>query len=292
MVLVLQTKLSNGQMHSSEFVGLQSMPLRQQVESRQSEGQPRLEVAPDTMSHMLNAADGMQHGKGSLNHHSRVPLSSLAYQQVGGIASLEGEQLVSQYDHPLFVLSNHRVESRIMHISSGTVPIHNQTPLVEQQAEFAANYPFVVGEAFAPHLMGSALVSPGVEQLYSVSVSYSEQGRLSHEAAGPLLMGSEQAEQAGTLRQSRKHAEQVTLYPAVEGPIAYSFDGEQQSQCHYLARVQTGLAMLGHIVHGIIYSAKQFRDKIGCRHEVLLQLWSEQQQLRRTLCFCQTSTIG
>src|SRR3954452_14641634 len=188
MVLVLQTKLSNGQMHPPVLVRLQtirsrSMPLRQQVESRQSEGQSRLEVAPDTMSHMLDVTDGMQHGKDGLDHHARVPLSSLAHQQVGGVALLKGEQRVSQHDHLLLVLSNHRVESRIMHISSGTIPIHNQPPLVEQQAELATNYPLVVGEAFAAHLVGSTLIPPRVQQLYAVSVSHSQQGRLSHEPA-------------------------------------------------------------------------------------------------------------
>src|SRR6478736_4123348 len=157
MVLVSQTKVSNGQMHPTVGVGLQTcrgrtVPLRQQVESRHREGQPRLKVDPGTVSHALDVTNGVQHRENGLNHHTRVPLSSLAYQQVGRIALLEGEQSVSQHDHLLLVLSNHWVEGGVMHVSSTTIPIDNQPPLVEQHTQLASHYPLVIGKAFAPHL--------------------------------------------------------------------------------------------------------------------------------------------
>src|SRR5689334_5123772 len=145
MVLASQTELSDGQMNPTLLVRLQpcwcrSIPLRQQVESCHCEGQACLEVDPDTVSHMLDVANGVQHGKYRLNHHARVPLPSLAYEQVSGIALFEGKELVSQHYHFLLILSNHRVESRIMNISCGTIPIDNrrsryQPPLVEEHAQ-------------------------------------------------------------------------------------------------------------------------------------------------------------
>src|SRR5512133_3106620 len=131
MVLVSQTELSNGQMHPTLLVRLQPIPLRQRVESCHGEGQPRLKVSPNAVSHMLDVANGVQHGKDSLNHHTGVPLASLTHQQVDGVALLEGEQRVGQHYHLLLILSNHRVESRIMNISRATIPIDNQPPLVE-----------------------------------------------------------------------------------------------------------------------------------------------------------------
>src|SRR4051812_7545186 len=128
MVLVSQTELSDGQMDPTLLVRVQSswcrsIPLRQQVESCHCEGQGRLKVDPDTMSHLLDVGDGVQHGKHSLNHHTRVPLASLTHQHVGGIALFEGEQLVGQHYHLFLVLSDYPVESRVMNISRGTIPI-------------------------------------------------------------------------------------------------------------------------------------------------------------------------
>src|SRR5436853_23496 len=132
MVLVLQTELSNRQMHSTLAVGLQSVPVRQHVESCHSEGKSRLEIGPDSVSHMLEMTYGMKHREHSLDHHTRVPFTSLAHHQVGRVALLEGEQLVSQNDHLLLISGNYRVEDTIMHVSGSTIPIHNQAPLVEK----------------------------------------------------------------------------------------------------------------------------------------------------------------
>src|SRR5215218_8692114 len=133
MVLVLQTELSDGQMHPAVLVGVQPVPLRQQVEGCHREGQPCLEVAPGPMRHTLDVTYCVQHGEHRLDHHAHVPLPSLAYQQVSGVASFEGEKVVSQHDHLLLVIANHRLEDRVMHVSSSTLPIYNQPPLVEQQ---------------------------------------------------------------------------------------------------------------------------------------------------------------
>src|SRR6516164_8054049 len=191
MVLVSQTELSNGQMHPAICVGLQAFPLHQEVESRHSESQPSLEVSPGTVSHMLDVADGLQHGKHRLDHHAGVPLTSLAYQQVGGIALLEREQLVGEHDHLLLVLGNHWVEGGVVNISSSEIPTYNQAPLVEQHAKLAAHYPLVIGKAFTPHLVGASLVPPRVQELYPVGICHSQQGRLSHEAGRPILVISE-----------------------------------------------------------------------------------------------------
>src|SRR6476620_6941581 len=184
-----------------------------------------------------------------------------------------------------------------MHVSSSTsttIPIDNQAPLVEQHAQLASHYPLVVGEAFAPHLVGCPLVSPRVQDLYAVGVDHSQQSRFSHEVSRPLLVSSKQAEKTSTLRQSRKQRQAVTLGPAVEGSITNTLDGEQQSQCHHLTWIQTRLVVLGNVLHNVIYSAKQFDDKILGRHRASPWLWSRQQQLGKALCFCQssTSTIG
>src|SRR4051812_32203091 len=280
-------------MHSAMLVKLQPVPLGQQIESCHSEGKPRLKVGPDTMSHMLEVTNSVQHRKHSLNHHTSVPLTSLAHQQICGVALLAGEQRVGQHDHLLLVLGNHRVEGGVMNIGSSTVPIYNQTPLVQQHAQLASYDPFVIGKAFAPYLVRCSLIPPRVKQLYSICVDYSHQGRLSHKASRPLLMSSKQSKQTGTFRQGRKQSEVVTFDPTIESSVAYALDREQHSQRYHLAWVQTGLAVFGHVMHGIIYSAKQFRDKIRGRHRVLLELWSRKHQLQRTLCFCQlqTSTI-
>src|SRR4051812_37920007 len=98
----------------------------------------------------------------------------------------------------------------------------------------------------------------------------------------------------GTLRQGREQGKTITLDPPVEGSIAYSLDGKEDSQRDHLAWIKARLVVLGNILHSVIYSAKQFGDKILGRHRASPELWSRQQQLGKALCFCQsaTSTIG
>jgi hypothetical protein len=62
----------------------------------------------------------------------------------------------------------------------------------------------------------------------------------------------------------------VSCQPTRESPVAYPFQGEQQSQGHHFTGIHGGLAMLWQMTHHIIHSTEQFNDKILSSHRVLL----------------------
>src|SRR5437588_7318853 len=112
MVLVLQTELSDRQMDAALLVrvqtnGSRTVPLCQQVERRQTEGEAGLQVGPHAMSHMLDVTDRSQHGEHRLYHYASVPSAALAHQHVRRVALLAQEAMIGEHRHHLLKLLNH-----------------------------------------------------------------------------------------------------------------------------------------------------------------------------------------
>src|SRR5512135_2396787 len=152
-----------------------------------------------------------------------------------------------------------------MYIGRVTTPIDDQTELVQDKAELAADDPAMVRFAFLADLARAASFAHRMQQLNAVRVSYAQQGRLDHKAVGPGLMRLEQPEQACPIRQARKEHQAISLQPAIECSLPHSFERKQNAQGNDLARVQIGLTMFGNVLHRIIYPAEQFCDKIKRR---------------------------
>lgn len=244
------------------------VPLSQYVEGSHAKGKPGFEVAPGTMSHVLDVTDGVQHGNHSFHHHSHVPLTSFAHQHIGRVARLEIEAMVGKHSHTLLELSYHRLEGRVMHISGLAIPLCHQPPLVERQPQLDTDNPTMVTKSLAANLPVTASFPIGVYKLDTVGVRYSHDGGVGHETVGPLLVGGEQAKEASALREVGELAAVVTFDPSVEGTVAHSFDGEEQSQSHNLRRVETGLAVLANVCHLVVHSAEELCDKIKGRRRV------------------------
>jgi hypothetical protein len=77
----------------------------------------------------------------------------------------------------------------------------------------------------------------------------------------------EQPKQAGAVRQVGKQRPTISFHPPIESAVAYPFEGKQDPQRDDFAAIQVRLAMFGHIRHDIIYTTKQFCDKIYRAHE-------------------------
>src|SRR5688572_2133534 len=107
-----------------------------------------------------------------------------------------------------------------------------------------------------------------MEQLNAIAVYDTQHRGRCQKAITPVLVNSEQAKETSTVWQSRKHVLMVACEPAIESPVAHPFDGVEQAYGDYLTRPQIGLAMLGYLFHLVVYSAKQFSDKILCSHMV------------------------
>ncbi len=226
-----------------------------------------------------------EHGESGLDEHAVVPGAARADLQVGRVALLAPERRIGEDDHALGEAGDERVESAVVDVGGvrapgaavvdvGGVraPGADESPLVEDDAELAADDPAVVGHAFAPDAREAAvpLFAVGMGQLHAIAVGHAEDGWLRQEARGPVLVGGEQAEQARALGQLGEQRAVIARQPAVEGARAASFKHEQQRQGHDLARKQVGLRVFRDVSHRLIHTVEQVGDKIDGGHRVLL----------------------
>jgi hypothetical protein len=70
---------------------------------------------------------------------------------------------------------------------------HRQAVLVEQETQFPANSPAMIGEASAADLLGAAAFAHGVDELDAIRVDDTEDRGSPQEGPCPVLMGREEA---------------------------------------------------------------------------------------------------
>ena len=87
-----------------------------------------------------------------------------------------------------------------MYVGGGAVPIGDQAPLVLYDAQLAAYDPTMIGLAFPTDLMLPPAFPYWVAQLNAVAVGNPQDGGLRQKVAGPVLLGLQPAEEAGTFR--------------------------------------------------------------------------------------------
>src|SRR5215470_879202 len=95
------------------------------------------------------AGDERQHREDRLHEHPILPLPALTQFEIRRIALRGMEAGITQDDHLLLTLPNQPLKRVIGDIGRAACPPHDQPPLIEQQTEFAADNPAMVGQAFA-----------------------------------------------------------------------------------------------------------------------------------------------
>src|SRR5262249_40292727 len=145
-------------------------------------------------------------------------------------------------------------------------------PLVEQQTEFPTNNPAVIGEAFAPDLLGAAAFTHRMDQLDAVGVDDAEHGRGGQEHPRPVLMGLEETKEPGALGQPWKQRPIIAGQRPIGRAVADAFEGMQQPQRDHLTGPEVRLRMFGDGAHLLIDLVEQGRDKIEGDHG-LLRAW-------------------
>src|SRR6266511_3803235 len=192
---ILQTKLSHREGHEARRVGLEAMPLDEHIEGGHGERQARLKICPAPMHHLLHMADERQHREHRLHQHTVLPFAALTQFEVGRIALCGMEAGITQDYHVLFTLPNQPLKRVIRDIGSGTLPPYDQPPLIQQETEFAADNPAMIGETFAADLVGTAAFAHGVDELNTIRVDDPEHGRGGQESPRPVLMGPEETKE-------------------------------------------------------------------------------------------------
>lgn len=107
-----------------------------------------------------------------------------------------------------------------------------------------------------------------MDQLNAVAVNDTQDTGFHQKDIRPDLMGDKLAKQPRALWQEVKKRQEIALQPAIELPVAYPFQGEQDAQRHNLAGIELSLGMFRQLTHRLINSAEQFADKTFGGHEV------------------------
>ncbi len=175
----LQTEFGDGEWHKAGFVRLEAVPLDQDVEQSQGKANFGLEVTPDFVGHVLEAADVGQHGKDGFHDHAHVPFAPLAETQVGRMPIDLGKAGIGEDDHIMAKLVDKMLEGRaIMDVGCIAFPVNDAAQVVQHEAELAANNPTRIGLAFLADLSLAASLSSRMDQLDAVTVDHADAARV------------------------------------------------------------------------------------------------------------------
>src|SRR5215510_13648890 len=83
-------------------------------------------------------------------------------------------------------------------------------------------------------------------------------------------MRREEPKEPGALGEAGKQCPIVACQPAIEGPVASTFEGMEQAQGDDLTRPEVGLGMLEDGAYLLIDLREQRRDKLHGHHTALL----------------------
>src|SRR5215471_17021470 len=269
---ILQTKFRHRERHEARRVRPETMPLDQHIESGHRERQARLKIGPAPMHHLLEMTHEREHRQHRLYQHPVLPFAALTQFEVGGIPLRGMEAGVAQDNHPSVNVSNEPLKSVIGDIGGVTGPPHDQAVLVQQQAEFAADNPAMIGEAFAANLLGTAAFTHGMDQLDPIGINDAEHGRGGQERPRPILMGREETKEPGALGEAGEQRPIVARQPAIKGPVAPAFEGMEQPQGDDLTGPEVGLGVFGDGAELLVDLVEQCRDKLDGDHG-LLRAW-------------------
>jgi hypothetical protein len=223
-------------------MGLEAMPLDQDIEGSYGKREPRLKILPHAVHDPLEMADYGQHEEHRLHQQAVLPLAALTQSEVGGIAFSGMERGITQDNHALFKLPNQPLQGVIRDIGSVTRPRHHQLRLIEQQTEFAPDNPAMMREPLAADLAGTAAIAHGMDQLDPISIDDAEYRRSGQEDLRPVLMGPEEAKDPRPLGELGKQRSIVSCQPAIERPVAHAFEGMQQPQGDHLTGPEVALS--------------------------------------------------
>src|SRR6266571_1332230 len=73
---ILQTKFSHRERHEARRIGLETIPLDQDIEGGHGEREPRLKIGPYAVHDSLEMADERQHGEHRLDEQAVLPLAT------------------------------------------------------------------------------------------------------------------------------------------------------------------------------------------------------------------------
>ena len=248
------------------FIGLEAIPLDEQVEGGDGERQPRQDVIDHPMHDLFEMADQGQHREHGFDQHAVVPGAAPAELGIERIAGAGVEAGIGQDDHTLLEVLNQGMKPGVVGVGRQAHPTDDFTPVVGQQAQFNPHDPAVVRESFTTDLGRAAPLSNRMDQFDAVTIDNTQQRWRRQEQQRPLLMGLELTKQPGPLGQVRKQRVVIPRQPAIERAVADPLQGVQHPQSHDFTGPQHRLGVFGQGAHPVVDPAEQIRDEVDGGH--------------------------
>ncbi len=143
-------------MQNTIFVKIQTIPLLQKIEHCHGVSKSHLKIFPNSLSQVFQAADLRQQREDRFNQHPVVPLTAPTNFQVVRRIGAAAKSFVRQDDHFLLHGFDQREKFLIGNICRLNLPIGNESELVGQQAEFAADNPLPSHKTFLADAVANA----------------------------------------------------------------------------------------------------------------------------------------
>jgi len=248
------------------------MPRDQHIAGRHGARQTGFERPPAPRHRLLEVPDQRQPGEHRLHQQAVLPRPALTPFEGGGVARRRMEGRVAQEHQPFFARSNPPLQGGIRDLGRGTRPGDHPAPLIEPQTQCAPDHPAVIREACPADVLGTPAFAHGVNQLHSIGVDDAEHRRGRQEDFRPRVMGPEETQEPGALREPGKQRQRVACEAPLQRPVASTFEGMKQPQGDHFTGPEAGLGVFGDGAHLLVDLVEEGRDKIDGGH-VLLRAW-------------------
>ena len=224
-ISILQTKLSNRERHEARGVGLEAMPLDEDIEGGHGAGEARLHIRPHPRHRPLQMTDQGQPGEHRFHQPAVLPLAPRTQFEVGGVALGGVDTGITQDEHASVKLSHEPWKGVLRDMGGLTRPCPHSPPLVQHPTPFAPDHPARMRETLAAHRLGTPTCAPGMDQLAAVGIKAAEHRRSGQEGQRPGLRGPEEAQEPRPLGEPRDQRPIVARQPAIERPVAPACEG-------------------------------------------------------------------
>lgn len=254
-------------MQNALLVKLQTVPLLQDVEDCNREGETHRKIGEYALPQAFQIANLRQQRKHGFDQHSLVSLSALAHFHIRRIFVFGAKAIVHVNDHPSVKLLDQRVKRGVRDIRRRRVS-RDESELVGNDAEFAAHDPAPITQALFGKAASFRLAafSDRMTQLNAERISHAKNARLSQKTVGQATVRLQAAKQARALGQSGKQRREVLREPPVKSVLRRALERKQQADCRKLAFTEFSFRMFCFAFHSLIYAAKQVYNKFFVSH--------------------------
>src|SRR5437764_951690 len=258
----LKRELSESELALSQF--------EQTIEHGGSIAKACRQILFDPMKDLLEMIDDGDDAEHTLDDHALIALAMLAKAPVDRLVPAFAEAQVAEHFGLLGPSFANLLEVLVVRVSSSPSPVNNLPLGRNQPAEFDADNPAMIADAFLANLCGTAPFPDGVNQFNAVAINHTFFLRSDQELVGQGFIDGQQAQQTRAFGQIGKQVQPVPFEPAIKGAVVDAFEREQDPNGDNLTGIQVGVAAFVDVSQFIVYHTKESNDNLFASHRVVL----------------------